>query len=222
MGALCCVLVSLISGEEVFFMVVKETNIFAIKLWRAVELKSRTQRNSRTSISVLLKAGQKFSETNVFLPSPTLVFFLKTGWKFSCAFFYHLREGSRGICQQPISSHIFPAFGSLGLLFFCPVTSQKCTALCWGGNPGWTLSHWWFELFSHGAFSHVVSTECVNKFACFSLGKSVFCYRSLSPPQIDEGQGNTIYFLLFTGTPIASLTLDGCLVLEKVSLGNHC
>ena len=79
-----------------------------------------------------------------------------------------------------------------------------------------------FELLLDGAFSHVVRTECVNKLAGFSLGKSVFCYRILSPPQIDEGQGNAIYFLFFMGKPIAFLTLDGCLMLEKVSLRNHC
>lgn len=222
MGEVCCVLLSLITAEKVFFVVLKETNIChqdvkGLLSWRPSKHKGTLCLQCLFS----WKQGRDSQRQNVFLPFLFSFLLLKTGCNFYYAFFYQLREDSRRICQQPYFFPHFPAIGSFELLFFCPDASQKCTALCWRGNPGWTLSHW-FELLLDGAFSHVVRTGYVNKLAGFSLGKFVFCYKSLSPLQINEGQGNAIYFLFFMGKPIAFLTLDGCLMLEKVSLRNHC
>jgi hypothetical protein len=105
--AVLCLL-SLKIGEEVFMMV-NEMNIFTIKLWRAVELKTiKTQWNSLCSISVLLKQGR--DQQTVFLPSPYPFSLQNPECKFSCAFLYQLREGPRGICQQPYFFSQFPGF----------------------------------------------------------------------------------------------------------------
>lgn len=158
----------------------------------------KTQLNSLYSISLFYYSREEINRDKLSFFPPLPIFLTETQNANSLVHsFISSEKAPEESATSLISSHSSLAFGSLSLLFLCPVTSQKFTVLCWRGNPGWTLSLW-FKLLLDGAFSLVESTECVNKFACFSLGKSVFCYRSLSWLLIGVGQGN-IYFLLFSG-----------------------
>lgn len=107
MGEVCCVLLSLITAEKVFFVVLKETNI-AIRMWRGCWAEDHQNTKERSAFSVCSPESRAeiHRDKMSFFPSPSLF----SCWKQDVISIMHSFISSEKTLEESasnlISSHI--------------------------------------------------------------------------------------------------------------------